>query len=271
MTDLATLVLAVDSSQVKQGDAALTSFGATSKKTEQAVASHAATTKTLTTSLRDQASVIATLQGPLGGIASRFSSLGSVISEIGPLGGIAAVGITALSVAAEKAVTKFAELQQQQFTIAAVLRATGNASGQTAAGIDDLAVSIADATLATGEQARAAAATLLTFRAVSGDTFTQTLKLAQDLAAVGFGDINTAARALGRTLQDPLNGMQALRREGIVFSAAQKQQVKDFMDVGNVAAAQKVILDQVQASVGGAGAAQAGGLTGAWHSMTEAT
>lgn len=271
MTDIANLVLLVDSSQVDNGSNSLDKLRASSKNAEQATTAHGVASKALTGDLREIASAIATMQGPLGGVASRFSSLGGLIGSIGPAGAIAGAAFAAISFASEKAVLAFAALEQQQITLQAVLNATGGASGQTAAGLEDMARGISASTLATDQQVRSAEAILLTFRGVSGDTFKETLKLSQDLASVGFGDMSTAARALGRTLEDPLLGMQALRREGIVFTEAQKQQVKNFLEVGNVAGAQRVILDQVTKSVGGTGSAAAGGLTGAWHAMGEAT
>lgn len=62
---------------------------------------------------------------------------------------------------------------------------------------------------------------------------------------------------LGKALNDPVKGISALSRAGVTFTAQQKEQIKTLTESGNILGAQKVILGEVEAQVGGVAAAQA--------------
>lgn len=219
---------------------------------------------------RDVASSIAALQGPLGPIAGRINFLGSLFSRVGLAVGGFTVATAGAAFAAKQAVDAFADEEQQLLTLNAVLKATGGAAGQTSASLAALATGISRTTLATDDAVRSAEAMMLTFRSIGGDEFPRAMKAAQDLAATGFGSITSNAVALGRALEDPIRGIDRLRRSGVSFSAQQKQVIKDLFQTGQTAAAQREVLKAIEVQVGGAGAAQASGLTGAWHSFSEA-
>jgi len=222
-------------------------------------------------SMREAATAVSVVHGPLGGVASRLTAFGSIIGNTGvAVGGF--IGVTsALSFAMVKAVRLFDQFERQQLTTEAVLKATGHAAGKSAEDIEDLAQSIALATLASRQEARAAATQLLTFKSVAGDTFDRTLRLAQDLAASGFGTLTTSTVQLGKALEDPEQGLTALRRVGVSFSSQQRKIIRNFVDTGRVAEAQNEILKAVEEQVGGAGAAGGAGLAGAYDTLTEQT
>jgi hypothetical protein len=73
------------------------------------------------------------------------------------------------------------------------------------------------------EAVKGADAMLLTFSKVKGDTFTRATSDILDLAQAMGGDLQGAAIQVGKALQDPEQGMLALRRSGVSFSAAQQQ------------------------------------------------
>ena len=221
--------------------------------------------------MRNAASSASLVHGPLGGVASRFSSLATIFSRLPVVAATGVIGLASLSYAAYSGIRTFADYERQLLTTEQVIRATGGAAGRTVADIDRLALSIARATLASAREVRAAAAQLLTFRSIAGDTFDRTLNLAQDLAAVGFGSIEQAAVQLAKALEDPEQGLGALRRVGVSFSAAQIELIRNFNETGRVAEAQAAILAQVEAQVGGAGAAAGGGLAGAFDALTGET
>ena len=137
-----------------------------------------------------------------------------------------------------------------------MLKATGDASGLTAGEIANFAEEMEAATLASAESVMDAASILATFRSVAGDTFTRALRLAQDLAAVFGQDLRGSAVQLGKALEDPVEGINALRRVGVSFTASQRDLIASLVETGQTAAAQKVILDALEQQVGGAGAAE---------------
>jgi len=132
-----------------------------------------------------------------------------------------------------------------------------------------MAVSIGRGTLASVQGARDAAGVLLTFKSITGETFRETLKLTQDLAAVGFGTMKTAALQLGKALEEPEIGLSALRRVGVSFNEQQKEQIKVLSMTGRQMEAQTLIIKALKDQVGGAGEGAAGGLAGAFDTLGE--
>jgi hypothetical protein len=220
--------------------------------------------------MRRNAQAIAVLQGPLGAISGRFSSLGSLIGSVNPLLAATTVGVAALAATMGKSVAVAEQFERATLKTEAVLRATGNASGQTATSIREMSKQIAAGTLASTQGVEVAAQKLLTFRAVSQETFRRTLELSQDLAELGFGSIEQAAVQLGKALEDPEKGLTALTRVGVSFSQKQKDVIQSLYDTGDALGAQKLLLDAVEKQVGGVGRAAAGGLTGAYDSLGQA-
>lgn len=181
----------------------------------------------------------------------------------------AALG-SAMVAAATLSLRSFAAAERQMRTTEQIIRTTGGAAGRTSGQIERLAREIGVGTLASTREVRAAAAQLLTFRSVAGQTFDETLRLAQDLAANGFGTVSSSAVQLGKALEDPEQGLAALRRVGVSFTQSQTDLIRSLQDSGRAAEAQRLILEGVRRQVGGAGQAAAEGtLSGAFDTLTE--
>ena len=222
-------------------------------------------------SLSNAAKSASVLHGPLGGVASRLSAIGSLAAQTNVFLSGTSLAMAGVGFAAHRALRAFQKFETQQLVTEQVIRATGGAAGKTVKDLEDLAQSVGFATLASVEGARKAATQLLTFRSISGETFDRTLRLAQDLATVGFGTLESSAVQLGKALEDPKTGLTALRRVGVSFSETQKQVIQDLFDTGRVAQAQEKILDGLEQQVGGAGKASGQGLAGAYDTLSEAT
>lgn len=225
--------------------------------------------KTAQKSFRRSAQAVAAFQGPLGGVAGRLSTLGALIGTSGIAMTAFALAVTGGVVALGKAVSISEEFERSQLRVAAVLKATGYSSGQTAEGIRKFSEVLARDTLASVQGVEEAASILLTFRKVAGDTFTRTLKLAQDLASAGFGNLKTNTLQLGKALQDPLTGLTALTRSGVTFTQTQKDMIKSLVKAGDAAQAQTIILDELAQQVGGVGKQEGAGLTGSFDSLSQ--
>ena len=239
------------------------------KDLEKATGQVSVKQKQFQTRLRDVAGSIAAVQGPLGPVAGRLNAIGAITGRVsGKLLAFLAVG-TLVAVALGKFVKAGARAESQFLKLNAILKATGNAAGQTATDIEVLAESIGKNTLASVQGARDAAGVLLTFKSISGETFGEVLRLSQDLAAVGFGSIQTAAIQLGKALEEPEIGLSSLRRVGVSFTEQQKEQIKVLSLTGQQAKAQALILKALDEQVGGAGAGAAGGLAGAFDTLAE--
>lgn len=203
-------------------------------------------------------------------MAARAGPLGQALSAIGPAGLGAAAAIGALTVGLKASFEAAAEAEKLQLRLGAVLKATGNAAGFTQSQINDFASGLQDSLKINDEKIIESISVLATFRAVSGDTFKQATVLAADMAAVFGGDMTSASLQLGKALQDPVQGLSALRRVGVTFSEDQQELIKSLVETGEVARAQKVILGELENQIGGAAAAEAGGTAGATRGLANA-
>lgn len=159
----------------------------------------------------------------------------------------------------------------------AVLRATGNAAGYTREQLEALIDSMAERTLFDDDTIRQGIAVLTTFRAVQGDAFREGIELAADLAALLGTDLQSAVLQIGKALEDPTEGLTAMRRSGISFNETQREIILRLNETGRAAEAQRLILENVRNQLGGTAAAQNVGLAGAvagvtkaWNDMLEA-
>jgi hypothetical protein len=75
------------------------------------------------------------------------------------------------------------------------------------------------------------------------------------------GPVDTATM-LGKALNDPIQGLTALRRVGVSFTEQQVEQVRVLQQSGDLMGAQKLILQELQNQYGGSGAAYAETFTG---------
>jgi hypothetical protein len=84
-----------------------------------------------------------------------------------------------------------------------------------------------------------------------GGTFDRTTQAAIDLAAGGFGDMESNAIKLGRVLQDPTKNLNALNRAGITFTATEKAKIARLQESGKLLQAQDLVLKSIENRVMG--------------------
>jgi hypothetical protein len=107
------------------------------------------------------------------------------------------------------------------------------------------------------EQVKAVQRKLLVFKSLRntadelGGTFDRATSAAIDLAAGGFGSMETNAIKLGRVLQDPTRNLNALSRAGITFTEAEKRKIKRLQESGKLLQAQDLVLKSIEARVMG--------------------
>ena len=149
------------------------------------------------------------------------------------------------------------EAEQVQNRVAAIIKATGGAANVSAKQIEKFAQKQQNLVGVDDEVLKKSYGILLTVKNVrnvagkGNDVFNRTAKSLADLSAAGFGNTDSAAKAMGKALQDPIKGITALSRAGVTFSQAQKDQIKGFVESGDLLSAQKLILAEVEGQVGG--------------------
>jgi lambda family phage tail tape measure protein len=214
--------------------------------------------------------VTSVARGRLEAFAGNLGGVGSAMLRLGSIGLAAGAAVGALTLALGQGLRELEAAQQSFLRLEGVLKATGHASGLTRGQLVELADTMEMSTLATAEGVMDAASVLATFRSISGETFLRTIKAAQDLSSVFGQDLRSSAVQLGKALEDPVEGVTALKRVGVTFSATQRDMIAAMVETGDVAGAQALILRTLEQQVGGAGEAEAGGLTGAVHHLKSA-
>lgn len=208
------------------------------------------------------------LEGRMQGFAERLGPIGGVLAGLGPVGLAASAGIGALGFALGTASQRAAEADKVHRRLEAVLRITGNAAGLTAAQIDQLANRMEASTGVAADDVKSAAAALATFTSIGSENFERTLKIANDISTVFGGNLRENVDRVARALDDPLEGFAALRRSGFALADAEREVVEQMLRIGDVAGAQRVVLENLEKQVGGASAAQSQGLSGAFARAT---
>lgn len=176
---------------------------------------------------------------------------------------IAAIGVAAAGAAAiafgVSSVKSFEESENAVAQLNAVLKSTKSVAGVTSKSALDLANSLQKVTKFSDEDTLSAESLLLTFTKIGKDIFPQATKTVLDMSTALGQDTKASAIQLGKALQDPILGVTALRRVGVNFSTAQRDVIKNLVETGRSAEAQRLILKELTTEFGGS--AEAAGKT----------
>lgn len=185
-----------------------------------------------------------------------ISGVGHGIGTLGKVAGIAAVtGIAALGAGAVLAVNAFMEQEKVMKQTEAVIKSTGGAAGISASEISTMAASLQKVTTFGDEAIQSGQNLLLTFTNIGKDIFPEATETMLDMSEALGQDVKSSAIQLGKALQDPILGVTALRRVGINFSEDQQDVIKNLVNTGRTAEAQKLILKELQVEFGGSAVA----------------
>lgn len=205
-------------------------------------------------------------------VASGMMSVGSAIAAAYSRGKEAVASFVSASIGAGKAVAmasgvavavgakQIAMWGQKEDSIArlsAVLKATGGAAGLSTDDLVRYATELQRTTRYSDELTINSIAMMATFKNLNGTEFKRAIALAQDLSSVFNNDLKGSTVQLGKALEDPREGLDALMRVGVRFSKEQKHLIENFIRQGKIVEAQNVILDQLTQQVGGASQAMA--------------
>jgi hypothetical protein len=177
---------------------------------------------------------------------------------------VAALGISATirtvinnTVAQEKAI---AQLEQ-------TLKSTGRYTPELSKNMQEFAGALQGVTTFGDEAVIAAQAMLLTFTQIGGPVFGRAQRSILDVATAMGTDLKSATIQVGKALNDPILGINALSRSGIQFSQTQKDVIKQLVETGRVAEAQAVILGELETQFGGSAEAARNTLGGALSAL----
>jgi len=209
--------------------------------------------------------------GPLREVDRALANVGRSAASLGSLMQPLAAAFAGIGagLGLQQIATSFAEAESRFLKLEQTVKATGNAAGLTAEELRTMARDLALSTLESVEGSERAVAQLLTFKAVGKDAFGTVLNLAADLSALGFGSLESNVVRLGKALENPVIGIQALREAGVSFTDAQRQMITSLVESGQRAQAMGLILEAVTNQVGGAAQAAAQGLAGKYDTLSQ--
>lgn len=154
-------------------------------------------------------------------------------------------------------VDAFSEAEKSSAQLAASLRSTGAESWITKEALDAQAASLMKLSTFDDDAITGAQSLLLTFTNIKGAVFNDAMPAILDLSTKLGGDLNGAAIQVGKALNDPTQGITALRRVGVSFSQSQMDVIKKMQETGNIAGAQALIIKELNKEFGGSALADA--------------
>ena len=178
-----------------------------------------------------------------------------------------ATAIKSLSDATQEYVTLAGEQETAETDLQSVLTSTGNAAGFTLTQLEEMASGLQSVTTVGDETTLSGMAILATFKNIKDEAFKGATQAALDMSQVMKQDLKSSMTMVGKALNDPIEGLSALSRVGVTFTADQKDMIKALQNSGDTMGAQKIILDELKSEFGGAAEAASQTFTG---SLTQA-
>jgi len=169
---------------------------------------------------------------------------------------IASFAIAMFEKAIMNLVRAYADQEQAELRVKNAIRATGMAAGMTFKEIKKLATELQKNGVIGDEVNLKMASLMLTYDKIGSTVFPRAMKAMNDMAvAQSMGipaaeELKTVTTMLAKALQEPVKGLNALRRVGFSLSEQQRQQVEEFVAVGKVAKAQNIILAAAERQYG---------------------
>jgi hypothetical protein len=179
----------------------------------------------------------------MGGIKSMMKSLVKL--------GAVVVGFRSLQQIVNKSVAAYTEQIKAETKLTAILKSTGNQLGMSQKELQTYASELQGLTGVGDEVIINAQAQMATFTKIGNEVFPRAIESALDLSKAFGTDLKSSTIQVGKALQDPIKGVTALRRVGVQLSDQQTESIKKFMEMGDIASAQKIILGELETQVGG--------------------
>jgi hypothetical protein len=207
--------------------------------------------------------------------ATFANKLGSQLAKIGTY----AAGVLSVGKAFQflkSSIAESIEAAKSLYKVSQAVNQTGFAAGYTADELKRIAGTLESINAIDADKIlNDVTLQLLTFGNVSGESFKRAQQAALDLSSVLGTDLKSSSIQLGKALSNPAEGLQALRRSGVLFTEQQEEMIKKLVSQNKLYDAQKIILDEIQSKYGGQAKAQAEATKGlqaasvAWSNMKE--
>lgn len=177
------------------------------------------------------------MQGPIAAVQQLSSAFGKVKAAVAAIEG------------------EWAAQEQAVAILNSTLKATGASAWTSSERLQEMASELQKLTGYADDNITTMQSVLLGFKNIKGDAFDAASVQILNMARVMKMDLSSAAQAVGKALDDPINGVDSLSRQGFRFSDSQKEVLKSMVETGNIAEAQAIILGELATTYGGAAAA----------------
>lgn len=196
-----------------------------------------------------------------GGVAKMAALAGGVAAGVGVAVNTINNVIGKVQGFANETITAYGAAERSNAILQAALKSTGNVAGLTFSELKKMSSGLQDVTTVGDDTIESAQHLLLTFTGIGKKVFPEATETVLNMATV-FGDLKSSATQVGKALNDPINGLTALRRVGVVFTDEQQRQIKTLQQSGDLLGAQKIILAELTKEYGGLARAVAGTKSG---------
>lgn len=195
---------------------------------------------------KDQASKV------LKGVADQSEKTGMSIKE-GLKNNVVAVGAAFAATAGiiGSSIKAWDEQDKAIKQTEAVLKSTKNAVGLTKDQLIALSAQMQKNSVFADEQVLSGQNLLLTFTKIGKDVFPAATETMLNMSQALGQDMKASAIQLGKALNDPINGVTALRRVGVSFNEEQLKTIERLQTSGDLMGAQKIILQELATEFGG--------------------
>lgn len=206
-------------------------------------------------------SSLSNISKSIQGVQNLLKSAFSVVGITASVGAVVNFG--------KKAVSAADEANKRFNVLANTIKATGANTWTSVEELDKMAKAYAQSTNYSVSEVEKMQSVLLGFRNITGETFEQASDAIMDMATVMGMDLTSAVQTVGKALDDPVKGLDSLRRQGFQFTEEQKAELQQLIKNGDQLKAQQIILDELATTYGGAAKAGQSAFAKLQHSMDE--
>ena len=184
-------------------------------------------------------------------LSKTFNNVSKIITKAISFAGLA-VGTKAIADFGKSCVQSANQAIKQYNILDNTIKATGADAWTSTKKMGDMAKSLSDSTNYSVTEIEKMQSVLLGFTNITEGTFEDASNAVLDMATVMGMDLTSAVQTVGKALDDPITGLDSLRRQGFKFTDEQKAELAQLVKTGKQLEAQKIILDTLATSYGGA-------------------
>ena len=190
-------------------------------------------------------------QSSVNSLSSSISNITNLVKKVFAFTGIA-VGTKAIVDFGKSCVQEANEAIKTFKILDNTVKATGADAWTSIDELENASKTLSDSTNYSVTEIQQMQSVLLGFTNITGEAFDGASEAVLDMATVMGMDLTSAVQTIGKALDDPITGLDSLRRQGFKFTDEQKAELGQLVKNGKQYEAQKIILDTLAISYGGA-------------------